>query len=128
MQTYFGSCHCGAVKYSVDADLSKIGDCNCTLCAKKGSLHHTVPPERFELISGKDDLQRYQFNLKIASHFFCRHCGIHIFTHPRTAPDKINVNIRTLDDFDLNGADYEKSSFDGKNWEAAFEARQKTAQ
>ena len=125
MQTYAGSCHCGAVKYEVTADLSKIGDCNCSLCRKKGSLHHSVPPEQFKLISGKDDLKRYQFNNKIASHFFCQHCGIHTFSHPRTAPGKFNVNVRTLDDFDLESADFELLSFDGQNWEAAFEALQK---
>jgi hypothetical protein len=127
MRKYTGSCHCGAVTFSVEADLSRIGDCNCSICRKKGSLHHTVPPERFNLISGADALQRYQFNHKIASHFFCRHCGIHTFSHPRTAPDMVNVNVRTLDDFDLDGADYERTRFDGRDWEAAFEARRKNA-
>ena len=125
MRTYSGSCHCGAVKFKVDADLSSIGNCNCSICRKKGALHHTVPPEQFKLVSGEDALQRYQFNHKIASHFFCRHCGIHTFSHPRTAPEKVNFNVRTLDDFDLDGANYERTSFDGQNWETAFEARQK---
>jgi len=125
MQTYHGSCHCGAVRYEVEADLSKIGDCNCSMCAKKGSLHHSVPEERFNLLQGEDDLQLYQFNKKIARHFFCRTCGIHTFSHPRTAPDKFNVNLRTLDDFDPWNADYELSHFDGRNWEEAFAAYQK---
>ena len=125
MQTYSGSCHCGAVKFEVEADLSRLGNCTCSMCSKKGSLHHSVPPERFKLISGEGALSCYQFNKKIASHFFCQHCGIHTFSHPRTAPDKFNVNIRTLDDFDALAENYELQTFDGKNWELAFEARQR---
>ena len=35
------------------------------------------------------------------------------------------VDDRVLDDFDLESADFELRSFDGQNWEAAFEALQK---
>jgi hypothetical protein len=125
MKTYHGSCHCGAVSYEVDADLSKIGECSCSLCRKKGSLHHTVRPEQFRLLSGADNLRAYQFNKKIAKHFFCQTCGIHCYSNPRTAPDKINVNVRGLDDFDAQVEDYDLSRFDGRNWEEAFAARQK---
>ncbi len=125
MQTYHGSCHCGAVKFEVDADLSRLGDCNCSMCSKKGSVHHRVPEERFRLISGADVLKAYQFNKKIATHFFCQNCGIHTYSHPRTAPNMYNVNIRSLDDFDLQSAEYKLSHFDGQNWETAFAAQQK---
>lgn len=124
MQTYHGSCHCGAVTYEVDADLSQLGDCNCSMCRKKGSVHHNVPEERFRLLTGEDSLRAYQFNKKIATHYFCRNCGIHTFSHPRVEPEKFNVNIRTLDDFDLATANYEMRHFDGQNWEKAFRARQ----
>lgn len=127
MRTYSGSCHCGAVKFEVEADLSRLGNCTCSMCRKKGSLHRSVPPEQFKLIAGEDALKRYRFNKKIASHFFCRHCGIHTFSHPRTAPNNVNVNIRALDDFDVLSEEYELRTFDGKNWETAFEARQKNA-
>ncbi len=127
MQTYHGSCHCGAVTFEVDGDLSKLGDCNCSLCAKKGSVHYAVPKDRFRLLSGADTLKGYQFNKKIATHFFCPNCGIHTYSHPRTAPDKFNVNVRCLNDFDLQTDDYELSHFDGQNWETAFKARQHAA-
>ncbi len=124
MQTYHGSCHCGAVTFEVDADLSKIGDCNCSICRKKGSLHHSVERECFRLLTRADNLRVYQFNKLVAKHFFCRTCGIHTYSHPRTAPEKFNVNVRCLDDFDLQTATYELSHFDGRNWEQAFKARQ----
>jgi len=120
MQTYHGSCHCGAVSYEVDADLSQLSDCNCSICRKKASVHHGVPEERFRLLTGADSLRAYRFNKKIATHYFCQNCGIHTFSHPRTAPEKFNVNIRTLDDFDLRTAEYEMRHFDGQNWEDQY--------
>jgi hypothetical protein len=55
-QTYGGGCHCGRVRFRVTAELSRVTYCNCSMCAKKGFLHLIVPPESFELISGKDAL------------------------------------------------------------------------
>jgi len=60
-----------------------------------------VPPERFELLSGKDDLMTYTFNTGVAKHTFCKHCGIHPFYVPRSDPGKIDVNARCIDDIDL---------------------------
>jgi hypothetical protein len=108
MQTYRGTCHCGAVQFAIQAD-----------------LEWYLPTERFQLLKGGDHLVLYQFNKKIAKHYFCRHCGIHVFRHPRSYPDAFVANVRCLDDFDLETAKYEVSLFDGRNWEAAQEARLK---
>ena len=126
MQTYHGSCHCGAVTFEVDTDLAHLDECNCSICAKKGAVHHNVAADRFRLLSGEKNLQRYQFNKKIAQHFFCTTCGIHPFSHPRNAPKMYNINIRCLDDFDVMAPDVELALFDGKNWEAAFAAMQES--
>ena len=117
-QTYQGGCHCGKVRFHVTADLSRVTECNCSVCAKKGFLHLIVPPEQFELLSGEDALSTYQFNTGTAKHTFCRHCGIHSFYVPRSDPDKIDVNVRCLDDVDLTKI--EVAPFDGRNWEDAM--------
>jgi hypothetical protein len=124
METYEGSCHCQKVRFRVTADLSDVSECNCSICAKKGFLHLIVPPERFELLSGKDDLTTYEFNTKVAKHTFCRTCGIHAFYVPRSDPDKIDVNVRCLDAVDL--AKIKPWLFDGKNWEATMAKRSAT--
>jgi hypothetical protein len=121
LSTMEGGCHCGRVRFRVTADLASVVDCNCSICRKKGILHLIVPPERFELISGKDDLTTYEFNTKTAKHTFCKHCGIHPFYVPRSDPDKIDVNARCLDNVDPS--ELSAQPFDGKNWEAAFEQR-----
>ena len=106
-------------------DLSTITECNCSICSKKGSLHHRVAPEDFELVSGEDDLTLYQFDSKEAKHLFCKYCGIYSFSHPRFDPSMVSVNIRTLDDFDAQTAKCDLRQFDGQNWEAAAEAIRK---
>ena len=119
--TMEGGCHCGRVRFRVTADLDRVTYCNCSMCGKKGFLHLIVPPEQFEIVSGQDDLTIYQFNTKTAKHMFCRHCGIHPFYVPRSDPDKIDVNVRCLDNVDL--AAIAPKTFDGKNWEAAMQQR-----
>ena len=104
-QTYEGGCHCGRVRFRVTADLSRVTYCNCSMCAKKGFLHLIVPPEKFELLSGKDALTTYRFNTGAAQHTFCATCGIHPFYVPRSDPDKIDVNVRCLDGVDLAALD-----------------------
>jgi hypothetical protein len=121
MKTYEGGCHCGRVRFRVTADLSGVADCNCSVCAKKGFLHLIVAPGQFELLSGEDALSTYQFNTGTAKHTFCRHCGIHPFYVPRSDPDKIDVNVRCLDDFDLTAITV--LPFDGRNWEDAMDGQ-----
>jgi hypothetical protein len=118
MKTMQGGCHCGRVRFKVTADLDRVTVCNCSICSKKGFLHLIVPPEKFELLSGKDDLTIYKFNTRTAKHTFCKVCGIHPFYVPRSDPDKIDVNARCIDDIDLDALLV--NFFDGKNWEQAM--------
>ena len=119
MQTMQGGCHCGRVRFRVTADLDRVTECNCSMCAKKGFLHLIVAPGQFELVSGADELSTYRFNTMTAKHTFCKHCGIHPFYVPRSDPDKIDVNVRCLDNIDL--AAVSPKRFDGKHWEAAIQ-------
>ena len=119
MRTMTGGCHCGRVRFRVTADLDRVTECNCSICAKKGFLHLIVPPEQFELISGKDDLADYRFNTRTARHLFCKTCGVHSFYVPRSDPDKIDVNVRCLDGIDLDAVSVKP--FDGRNWEVSMQ-------
>jgi hypothetical protein len=121
MKTYDGGCHCGRVRYRVTADLASVTSCNCTICTKKGFLHLIVPRDRFELLSGADDLATYEFNTRTAKHHFCRTCGIHSFYLPRSDPDMIDVNVRCLAGVDSAGL--VPTFFDGRNWERAIAER-----
>ena len=122
LQTYEGGCHCGRVRFRAQADLAGIGECNCSICTKKGILHLVVPLDRFTLLQGENDLTTYQFGSHVAKHTFCRHCGIHAFYVPRSDPDKVSVNARCIDGIDA-AALHPSRFFDGQHWEEAMAVR-----
>ncbi|MGQ0457638.1 MAG: GFA family protein [Hyphomicrobium sp.] len=100
---YQGGCHCGKVRFDVQADLSATITCNCSICEKTGMILTFVPEQNFTLTSGADDLVDYQFNKKVIHHLFCGVCGVRAFGRG-TAPDgrqMVAVNVRCLDGVDL---------------------------
>ena len=122
MKTYNGSCSCSKVTFEVKTELTRISKCNCSICTKKGIIHHVVDQNQFNLISGKDSLSLYQFGTMRAKHYFCKHCGIHLFNNPRTYPEKVSVNVNCLDGYDLEKVMTKVVKFYGKNWEEAFKS------
>ena len=96
MARYNGSCHCGAVNFEVDADLSKGVVCDCTICKRKGAVMVLIDKEALTITSGEESLSSYQFNTNIANHFFCKTCGIYTH-HKRRRDDGFGVNTGCLD-------------------------------
>jgi len=121
LQTLEGGCHCGRVRFRirVDFDESVVGECNCSICTKKGILHLPVAHDRLDILSGADEMTTYLFGTGTAKHTFCRHCGIHAFYQPRSDPENYSVNARCLDDYDPERMK-PRRLFEGKNWEDAF--------
>ena len=118
MRIFTGGCHCGRVRFEVTADLVRVVDCNCSICGRKGYLHHIVPRERFRLLAGADALATYRFGTMTAQHHFCRTCGGASFYVPRSHPDRIDVNVRCLDGVDIE--QLAVTRFNGRNWEASI--------
>ena len=114
--THRGGCHCGAVRFEVDAPAElEVDECNCSICSKAGYLHLIVPKTRFRLLQGVEQLSTYTFDTHEAKHLFCKTCGIKSFYIPRSHPDGYSVNARCLDTGTVKGMKI--SPFDGKNWE-----------
>jgi hypothetical protein len=112
---YKGGCHCGAVKFEVEAPENiTCQECNCSICSKSGFLHLIVPKSTFRLLTGEDNLTTYTFNTRTARHRFCRTCGIKSFYIPRSNPDGYDINVRCLEPQPLEVI---IEPFDGKNWE-----------
>jgi hypothetical protein len=79
-QTYSGGCHCGAVRYEADVDLSQgTVKCNCSICSKGRAWLVAVSGSDFRLLSGRDALSQYRFGDGRIHHLFCKHCGIKSF-------------------------------------------------
>lgn len=112
---YKGSCHCGAVEFEVEApERIECTECNCSICSMSGYLHLIVPPSRFTLIRGTDQLTEYTFNTGTARHYFCSTCGVKSFYVPRSNPDGYSINVRCLRPAP---AELIIEPFDGQNWE-----------
>ncbi|MBL4802440.1 MAG: GFA family protein [Emcibacter sp.] len=115
-----GSCHCGAVKFTVNAPADiNVTRCNCSLCTMAGFLHLIVKKEDFTLLQGQDNLTLYQFNTHTAQHFFCKICGIKSFYIPCSHPDGYSVNVNCLDHSTIKHMI--TKDFDGQNWEDNIE-------
>ncbi len=119
MAVHTGSCHCQAVRFTVEAPAAlEVLDCNCSICTKKGILHLIVPEAALRILAGADALATYTFGTHTAQHLFCRTCGIHPFYRPRSHPDAWDVNARCLDDAPA----YSVRPFDGAHWDQAVES------
>ncbi len=98
MTTLSGGCHCGRVRFEVEAAPDIAADqCNCSICRMSGYVHMIVAKNDFRLLSGQDVLRTYQFNSGVAQHYFCRNCGIKSYYVPRSHPDGISINVNCLD-------------------------------
>ena len=100
MPTYHGSCHCGAVQFTVAGEILEAYVCDCSLCTKKNALMANIHESRLKITAGEDKLGFYQWNARIAKHYFCKQCGIYPFHKKRSMPDHYGVNLKALDDFD----------------------------
>ncbi|AFK62647.1 glutathione-dependent formaldehyde-activating protein [Advenella kashmirensis WT001] len=112
--SYLGSCHCGTVTFTVNAEIpSQAISCNCSICRRTGSLLTFVPADQFELNSGNDQLKTYEFNKHKIQHQFCQRCGIQSFSSG-LLPDGTRsyaVNLRCVPEADLDAL--ELQHFDG---------------
>ena len=95
------TCHCGEVKAEINiSKIDKVMRCNCSICKRKGAIMAIVKNEDFKIIKGEDKLKLYQFNTKVAKHYFCSLCGIFTHNNPRINPLMTAFNVGCLDDVD----------------------------
>jgi hypothetical protein len=99
-----GSCHCGAVRFEVRTAVEPAVRCNCSLCRRRGALMSpTFAAESLRIVQGEDQLTMYQFNTRVARHFFCQRCGVYPFHQTRKDAMLWRVNLGCIDGLDAYG-------------------------
>jgi hypothetical protein len=101
LATYRGSCHCGAVRFEADLDLTQSSyRCNCSICRRTRFWPAVATGDGFRLLQGEDDLTQYRFHSGNNHHYFCRHCGVRPFGVGNDTPvgKMVGVNIGCLED------------------------------
>lgn len=98
---YKGACHCGAVVFRVDAAITELTTCDCSLCVMRNALMARIPEASLTILAGESMLTLYQWNTRRAKHYFCSRCGIYTFHRKRAAPDHFGVNVFCLENFDI---------------------------
>ena len=104
MRILSGRCHCGSVKFALRAPdgVQGLRRCNCSLCKRKGVVMATAKLTELSITEGEEKLSLYQWNTKIAKHYFCSHCGIHTHHQRRGPPDEYGFNVACIDGIELS--------------------------
>ncbi len=108
---YSGSCHCGFVRFTFEAELDHQRICDCSICLKRGAVIVRIPDHALGINRPLAELSLYQWGSHTAKDYFCPHCGILPFRRPSapTAAERATgvpdfdgwaVNLRCVDGFD----------------------------
>lgn len=110
---FTGSCHCGAIAYTVDEEApSEALACNCSICRRKAPLHHFTTPDKFTLHTPRDAVSTYKFNKHVIEHHFCSNCGIAPFGEGVSPQGPmVEINLRCADGVDFDALKVQQ--FDG---------------
>ena len=72
-----------------------------------------IPGEELKIEAQAEDLGLYQFDSKVAKHYFCRRCGIYTHNEMARKPGYCRVNLGCIEELDTSA--FEVTVFDGKN-------------
>ena len=119
MITYQGTCHCGRIRFEVDAQIDHVRECDCSICRRRGALNFRVPKEALRLLTPWENLSLYQWGSMTAKDFFCPTCGILPFRRPSDPTqqelsqgvepfDGWAINVRCLEGIDVSSLPVKK--------------------
>jgi hypothetical protein len=97
--THRASCHCGGVVLELDLPDGIVDPrrCDCSICRRRGAIVASVPLAGLRIVQGRESLRLYQFNTRVAKHYFCGTCGIYTHHQRRSNPEEYGYNIACLE-------------------------------
>ncbi|MFW2372312.1 MAG: GFA family protein [Gammaproteobacteria bacterium] len=73
----------------------------------------TLVPDEIKILENNESLALYQFDIKVAKHFFCKTCGIYPFHQTMRQAGNYRVNLGCIYEIDYN--ELQVDIFDGKS-------------
>ncbi|KAK7006146.1 GFA domain-containing protein [Favolaschia claudopus] len=121
MHVYSGSCHCGAIGYTVvkPDKIVRAKECNCSICYREAALW-IYPAATTVTFKGLESLTEYTFGVGDTFHGSCSICGSSLrerFTEPGRMD--MALNVRTLNGFDLASIEIRKA--DSRNFRGVYQ-------
>ena len=97
-----GGCLCGAIRYSVDADISELRACHCTDCQKvsgaSGTVNALVAAKDFRITQGTPKrFTKKADSGRILHRYFCADCGVSLYSQREVTPERVVVRAGTID-------------------------------
>jgi hypothetical protein len=91
------SCHCGAVRLTVDAEPETVTECNCSICRRYGVLWAYYPPAEVTLTAAEGATDIYMWDDRSIGFHRCKTCGCVTHWAPvDSARDRMGVNARLM--------------------------------
>ncbi|SAL69643.1 glutathione-dependent formaldehyde-activating protein [Caballeronia terrestris] len=91
------SCHCGAVRFAIDAAPTEVNDCGCSICRRYGTLWAYYEPSEVRFAAGSGPTDVYMWSERRLEFHRCRTCGC--VTHWRARDPnwtRMGVNARMM--------------------------------
>ena len=99
-----GGCLCGAIRYTIDAQVTGLRACHCKNCQRHsgtaGTVNAVVPTGSFKITKGatKNYADSATQSGRTLSRHFCAECGSSIYSRRNPDPGFVVVRAGSLDD------------------------------
>lgn len=97
-QPVTGGCHCGRLRYQLDAIVHDVAHCHCSICRRTTggivTTWMTMPLASFHWSHGT--AAAYASSASCIR-YFCSHCGCHLALFTSFSPDSLDITVASLD-------------------------------
>jgi hypothetical protein len=91
------SCHCGAVRLTIEFVPTEVTDCNCSICRRYGTLWAYYSPRQVRILPAEGATDIYMWDDKSLEFHRCKNCGCVTHWAPvDTTRDRMGVNARMM--------------------------------
>lgn len=92
------SCHCGAVRFTLDAAPEAVTDCNCSICRRYGVLWAYYSPRQVRFEPSPPPTDTYLWGDRGIAFHRCRTCGcVTHWSAVEPGHDRMAINARLLE-------------------------------